>query len=232
MTLLEVSGLEVFHGDLQAIFGLDFSVAEREAVALVGANGAGKTTLLRSLVGLIDAKRGNIVFDRHDISTAPAERIARLGLSMVPEGRMLFDTLSVEENLLMGRLTGRPGAWTLRRVYDLFPTLEERRNHLPRQLSGGQQQMVAIGRALMCNPCLLLCDEISLGLAPALVGEIYSTFAQIRSEGTALVLVEQDVKRAAAAADRIYCLLKGRASLVAAAKDVSLAELTQAYFGM
>ncbi len=232
MTLLEVSGLEVFHGDLQAIFGLDFSVAEREAVALVGANGAGKTTLLRSLVGLIDAKRGNIIFDGYDISSVPAERIARLGLSMVPEGRMLFDTLSVEENLLMGRLTGRPGAWTLRRVYDLFPTLQERRNHLPRQLSGGQQQMVAIGRALMCNPCLLLCDEISLGLAPALVEEIYSTFAQIRNEGTALVLVEQDVKRAAAAADRIYCLLKGRASLVAAANEVSLSELTQAYFGM
>jgi branched-chain amino acid transport system ATP-binding protein len=232
MTLLEVSGLDVFHGDLQAVFGLDFSVAEREVVALVGANGAGKTTLLRALVGLIDCKRGRIEFAGSDISAVAAELIARLGLAMVPEGRMLFDTLSVEENLMMGRLTGRSGAWTLRRVYDLFPALAQRRHHLPRQLSGGQQQMVAIGRALICNPRLLLCDEISLGLAPVLVEEIYATFAQIRNEGTALVLVEQDVKRAAAAADRIYCLLKGRASLTAAANEVSLAELTQAYFGM
>jgi len=150
----------------------------------------------------------------------------------VPEGRMLFDTLTVEENLLMGQVSRRSGAWTLRRVFDLFPALEERRNHLPRQLSGGQQQMVAIGRALMCNPRLLLCDEISLGLAPVMVEQIYGAFEDIRKEGTALVLVEQDVKRAASASDRIYCLLKGRVSLTANAGDVSVTELTQAYFGM
>jgi len=232
MTLLEVAGLDVFHGDLQAIFGLDFSVAEREAVALVGANGAGKTTFLRALVGLIDSKRGNVRFDGGDIAATPAESIARLGLCMVPEGRMLFDTLTVEENLLMGQVSQRSGSWNLRRVFDLFPALEERRNHMPRQLSGGQQQMVAIGRALMCNPRLLLCDEISLGLAPVMVEQIYRAFADIRTEGTALVLVEQDVKRAASASDRIYCLLKGRVSLAARAGDVSLNELTQAYFGM
>ncbi|MGY4617680.1 branched-chain amino acid transport system ATP-binding protein [Bradyrhizobium sp. USDA 4472] len=232
MTLLEVGGLDVFHGDMQAIFGLDFTVAEREAVALVGANGAGKTTFLRALVGLIDSKRGNVRFDGGDIGATPAESIARLGLCMVPEGRMLFDTLTVEENLLMGQVSQRPGSWNLRRVFDLFPALEERRSHMPRQLSGGQQQMVAIGRALMCNPRLLLCDEISLGLAPVMVEQIYRAFADIRSEGTALVLVEQDVKRAASASDRIYCLLKGRVSLAAAAGDVSLNELTQAYFGM
>ncbi|WP_315761911.1 MULTISPECIES: ABC transporter ATP-binding protein [unclassified Bradyrhizobium] len=232
MTLLEVEGLNVFHGDLQAIFSLGFSVAEREAVALVGANGAGKTTFLRALVGLVDSKQGRIRFDGGDIQDTPAERIARLGLGMVPEGRMLFDTLTVEENLLMGQVSKRPGSWTLRRVFDLFPALEERRNHMPRQLSGGQQQMVAIGRALMCNPRLLLCDEISLGLAPVMVEQIYGAFNDIRKEGTALVLVEQDVKRAAGASDRIYCLLKGRVSLTANAGDVSVAELTQAYFGM
>jgi len=232
MTLLEVNHLNVFHGDLQAIFGLAFSVAEREAVALVGANGAGKTTFLRALVGLIDSKQGRVRFDGSDIQDTPAEHIARLGLGMVPEGRMLFDTLTVEENLLMGQVSRRSGAWTLRRVFDLFPALEERRNHLPRQLSGGQQQMVAIGRALMCNPRLLLCDEISLGLAPVMVEQIYGAFEDIRKEGTALVLVEQDVKRAASASDRIYCLLKGRVSLTANAGDVSVTELTQAYFGM
>jgi len=232
MTLLEVSGLNAFYGDLQAIQGLDFSVAEKESVALLGANGAGKSTFLRSLVGLIETKSGTIRFADRDISNVEAENIAGLGLGMVPEGRMLFDTLTVEENLLMGTLTRRAGSWTLRRVFDLFPMLEERRAARPAQLSGGQQQMVAIGRALMANPRLLLCDEISLGLAPVVVDQIYRSFADIRAEGTALVLVEQDVKRAYAAADRVYCLLKGRVSLSAAARDVSLAQLTQAYFGM
>ncbi|MBR1177202.1 ABC transporter ATP-binding protein [Bradyrhizobium sp. KB893862 SZCCT0404] len=232
MTLLEVTGLNAFYGDLQAIQGLDFSVAERESVALLGANGAGKSTFLRALVGLIETKSGAIRFADRDISQEEAEEIAGLGLGMVPEGRMLFDALTVEENLLMGTLTRRAGSWTLRRVFDLFPILEERRNARPAQLSGGQQQMVAIGRALMANPRLLLCDEISLGLAPVIVDQIYRSFADIRAEGTALVLVEQDVKRAYAAADRVYCLLKGRVSLSAAARDVSLAQLTQAYFGI
>jgi branched-chain amino acid transport system ATP-binding protein len=232
MTLLEVSGLNAFYGDLQAVYDLDFTVAEKESVALLGANGAGKSTFLRSLVGLLDSRDGKVRFAGNDISSAPAESIARLGLCMVPEGRMLFDSLTVEENLLMGALTQRTGSWTLRRVFDLFPVLEERRNTLPGRLSGGQQQMVAIGRALMTNPRLLLCDEISLGLAPVMVDQIYAAFSDIREEGTAIVLVEQDVKRAYSAADRVYCLLKGQVSLSARARDVSLGELTQAYFGM
>ena len=232
MTLLEVSGLNAFYGDLQAIYDIEFNVAEKESVALLGANGAGKSTFLRSLVGLIDSKSGSVRFASEDISVAPAEDIARLGLGMVPEGRMLFDSLTVEENLQMGALNRRPGSWTLRRVFDLFPILEERRGKMPGQLTGGQQQMVSIGRALMSNPRLLLCDEISLGLAPVVVEQIYRSFSDIRQEGTALVLVEQDVKRACAAADRVYCFLKGRVSLTAAAKGVSLAQLTQAYFGM
>ena len=231
MPLLEVSSLDAFYGDLQAIFAVDFAVDARQSVALVGANGAGKSTLLRALVGLIERKQGSIRFDGQNISAEPAESVARLGLGMVPEGRMLFDSLSVEENLLMGALTRRRGSWTLRRVFDLFPVLQERRASMPGQLSGGQQQMVAIGRALMGNPRLLLCDEISLGLAPVMVEQIYRAFADIRGEGTALVLVEQDVKRAYAAAEHVYCLLKGRMSLSAAAGAVSLDELTQAYFG-
>jgi branched-chain amino acid transport system ATP-binding protein len=231
MTLLEVSGLNAFYGDLQVIYDLDFTVGEKESVALLGANGAGKSTFLRSLVGLLDSRIGTVRFAGGDISNAPAESIARLGLGMVPEGRMLFDSLTVEENLLMGALNKRSGSWTLRRVFDLFPILEQRRNVLPGKLSGGQQQMVAIGRALMANPRLLLCDEISLGLAPLIVEQIYAAFSDIRGEGTAIVLVEQDVKRAYAAADRVYCLLKGRVSLSAAARDVSLEQLTQAYFG-
>lgn len=231
MTLLEVAGLDVFHGDLQAIFDLSFSVAEGEAVALVGANGAGKTTFLRALIGLIDRKEGSVRFDGDEILTTPAEEIARRGLCMVPEGRMLFDTLTVEENLMMGLLVKRSGSWTLQRVFDLFPILEERRSSLPRQLSGGQQQMVAIGRALMCNPRLLLCDEISLGLAPVMVDQIYGAFTDIRKEGTAIVLVEQDVKRATVASDRVYCLLKGRVSFATTTHNVSVADLTQAYFG-
>ena len=194
MTLLEVSGLNAFYGDLQAVYDLDFMVAEQESVALLGANGAGKSTFLRSVVGLLESRNGSIRFAGSDISSAPAESIARLGLSMVPEGRMLFDSLTVEENLLMGALNQRTGSWTLRRVFDLFPILEERRKTLPGRLSGGQQQMVAIGRALMTNPRLLLCDEISLGLAPVMVDQIYGAFRDIRGEGTAIVLVEQDVK--------------------------------------
>ena len=232
MMLLEVSGLNAFYGDLQAVYDLNFTVVERESVALLGANGAGKSTFLRSLVGLLDDRRGKVLFAGNDISSAPAESIARLGLTMVPEGRVLFDSLTVEENLLMGTLNRRTGSWTLRRVFDLFPVLEERRNTLPGQLSGGQQQMVSIGRALMTNPRLLLCDEISLGLAPVMVDQIYGAFSDIRGEGTAIVLVEQDVKRAYNVADRVYCLLKGRVSLSAAARDVNLGQLTQAYFGM
>jgi branched-chain amino acid transport system ATP-binding protein len=231
MTLLEVRGLDAFYGDFQANFGIDFTVARGESVAMVGANGAGKSTFLKCVVGLVDQHHGSIQFDGADISSAPAELISSLGLCLVPEGRMLFDSLTVEENLLMGALNKRSGLWTFRRVYDLFPVLEEKRGEAPSRLSGGQQQMVAIGRALMSNPHLLLCDEVSLGLAPVVVEEIYSSFANIRGEGTAVVLVEQDVKRARAAADRIYCILKGRITLEAVASRVSLHDLTRAYFG-
>ena len=231
MALLDVNGLQIFYGDLQAVFDMNFTVADGEAVALVGANGAGKSTFLKALVGLNEERRGAVVFDGIDISQMPAEDVSRLGLIMVPEGRLLFDSLTIEENLLMGSVNRRKGSWTLRRVFDLFPILEERRRMFPGQLSVGQQQMAAIGRALMSNPRLLLCDEISLGLAPVVVEQIYRSFADIRREGTAVVLVEQDVKRALATSERIYCLLKGRVSLTGPAQGLQPEQLTHAYFG-
>lgn len=231
MALLDVNGLQIFYGDLQAVFDMNFNVADGEAVALVGANGAGKSTFLKALVGLNEERRGAVLFDGIDISQMPAEQVSRLGLIMVPEGRLLFDSLTIEENLLMGTVNRRKGSWTLRRVFDLFPILEERRRMFPGQLSGGQQQMAAIGRALMSNPRLLLCDEISLGLAPVVVEQIYRSFADIRREGTAVVLVEQDVKRALATSERIYCLLKGRVSLTGPAQGLQPEQLTHAYFG-
>jgi branched-chain amino acid transport system ATP-binding protein len=231
MTLLEVRALDAFYGDFQALFGLELEVEAGETVALVGANGAGKTTFLKCLVGLLEEKRGEIRFAGDDIAGKPAERISQLGLSLVPEGRLLFPSLTVEENLMMGALNRRPGFWTRETVYDLFPILRERRRQSPDALSGGQQHMVAIGRALMSNPKLLLCDEISLGLAPVVIEQIYRSFAQIRGEGASIVLVEQDVKRAAAAADRIYCLLKGRVTLEGNARGLGLDELSRAYFG-
>lgn len=231
MTLLEVRNLDAFYGDFQALFGLDLAVSEGESVALVGANGAGKTTLLKCLVGLIESKRGTIRFDEQDISGEPAELIARRGIALSPEGRVLFPSLTVEENLQMGGLNRRGGPWSLERIYGLFPLLAERRRQMPMTLSGGQQGLVAIGRSLMANPRLLLCDELSLGLAPVAVDQIYSCLSTIRAEGTSILLVEQDVRRAVDAADRVYCLLEGRVTLSGASRGFDDAQLTRAYFG-
>jgi branched-chain amino acid transport system ATP-binding protein len=229
--LLEVTSLNAFYGDLQALHDVNIHVDAGESVALVGANGAGKTTFLRCIAGLIEQKRGGIEFKGNEISHMPAEKIARLGITLAPEGRMLFPSLNVEENLLMGGLSRRPGYWDLQGVYKLFPLLAERRLQMPNTLSGGQQGLVAIGRALMANPGLLLCDEISLGLAPVAIDQIYASFVRIRVEGTAIVLVEQDVKRASSATDRIYCLLEGRVTLQGQSRKLDTEELTRAYFG-
>jgi branched-chain amino acid transport system ATP-binding protein len=228
---VEADGVRKGYGDRLLIEDLSFTLPPAGIVGVIGANGAGKTTFLKCLVGLIETKRGEIRFAGEPIGREPAERISRLGLSLVPEGRLLFPSLSVEENLTMGALNRRPGSWTLPRVYDLFPILRERRRQMPNALSGGQQHMVAIGRALMSNPRLLLCDEISLGLAPLVIDQIYASFARIRAEGASIVLVEQDVKRAAGAADRVYCLLKGRVTLQGPARGLALDTLSRAYFG-
>lgn len=231
MPLLELESVDVFHGDLQAVHGVSLGVDAGEVLALIGANGAGKSTLFRTITGLMPMAAGQMRFDGASIAGLPAERIAALGIAMVPEGRLLFASLTVEENLLMGTLTRRVGRWTLESVYALFPMLRALRHRNALQLSGGQQQMVAVGRALMSNPRVLLCDELSLGLAPLVVEEIYRAFASIRAEGLAIVLVEQDVARACAVSDHMLCLLKGRVTLAGQSAEASPAQVAAAYFG-
>jgi len=229
--LLQLDEVDVFHGDLQAVFGVSLRVEAGEALALIGANGAGKSTLLRAITGLTPARRGTLCVDGQMLGGLSAERIAALGIALVPEGRQLFPSLSVEENLLMGTLARRPGRWTLATVYALFPVLREFRQRPATLLSGGQQQMVAIGRALMANPKLLLCDELSLGLAPLVVEEIYRAFSRIREDGLAIVLVEQDVARACAVSDRLVCLLKGRVTMSGPSQGQPRERIAAAYFG-
>ncbi|UUX94049.1 ABC transporter ATP-binding protein [Aquabacterium sp. J223] len=231
MPLLEVDALEVFYRDLRAVAGVSVHVDEGELVAIIGANGAGKSTLLRALAGLHPARAGRVVLAGTDITRRRADLIARSGVALVPEGRRLFASLSVEENLLMGGMVGRAGPWSLEAVYQLFPAMREFRARSPAQISGGQQQMVAIGRALMSNPRLLLCDELSLGLAPKVIDAIYACFSHIRASGISILLVEQDVVRARAAADRVYCLLEGRVSLEGPAAALTVEQIAQAYFG-
>ena len=231
-TLLATHSLDAFYGDFQALFGVDFELAQGEAVAVVGANGAGKSTLLKSLVGLLRNRHDAIRFQGRDIGDRPAPEIVRMGLALVPEGRQLFASLSVEENLLVGGYgAARSEPWTLEMVYDLFPVLRERRRGSVADMSGGQQQMVAIGRALMSNPRVLLCDEISLGLAPVIVEDIYRLIPKIRAGGTSVVIVEQDVARALRTVDRFYCLQEGRVTLAGRPADVSFDDVRKAYFG-
>ncbi|WP_305989473.1 ABC transporter ATP-binding protein [Roseibium sp. MMSF_3544] len=229
--LLETQDLKAFYGDFQALFGVDIAVDEGETVAIIGANGAGKSTLLRSLTGLHPVPGQSIGFCGTAISGLAANRIHQLGLAMVPEGRRLFPSLSVEENLKIGASGRRKGPWSLDEVYRLFPALLERKRHGGSELSGGQQQMVAIGRALMSNPKLLLCDELSLGLAPKIVREIYAAVPLIRERGTSLVVIEQDIAQALKVADRVYCLQEGRVSLEGEPADLTRDEIAKAYLG-
>jgi branched-chain amino acid transport system ATP-binding protein len=230
--LLQIRALDAFYGDFQALFGVSIAIEPGKVVAVIGANGAGKSTLLASIAGLMRSRSDAIVFADEPIGALPAHaRVAR-GIALVPEGRRLFASLTVEENLIIGGQLGRPGPWTLARIYQLFPVLAERR-HLPSPaLSGGQQQMVAIGRALMSNPKLLLCDEISLGLAPIVVRDIYSRLPAIAREGLSLVIVEQDIVQALHAADHVYCLQEGRVALSGAAGALTREAITAAYFGV
>jgi branched-chain amino acid transport system ATP-binding protein len=231
-TLLEVRSLDAFYGDFQALFGVSLKVAAGEVVAVIGANGAGKSTLLNSIAGLVHARGDAIVLAGEPVGGVPAYGMAARGVALVPEGRRLFPSLTVEENLLIGGQLGRPGPWDLPRVYDLFPVLAQRRHAPSTSLSGGQQQMVAIGRALMSNPRLLLCDEISLGLAPIVVREIYGRLPSILREGLSLVIVEQDVVQALAAANHVYCLQEGRVVLTGTAGSLTREAISAAYFGV
>jgi branched-chain amino acid transport system ATP-binding protein len=230
--LLAVDRLDAFYGDFQALFSVSMTVAAGQTVAVIGANGAGKSTLLRSIAGLMDARADAIRFDGAPIGGGPAYKTVGRGIALVPEGRRLFPSLSVEENLVVGGQLGRPGPWTLARVYELFPMLAERRQLPSTALSGGQQQMVAIGRALMSNPRLILCDEISLGLAPIVVRDIYARLPSILAEGAAVVIVEQDIVQALAASNHVYCLQEGRVALSGAAGTLTRDAISAAYFGV
>lgn len=230
--LLETKGLKAFYGDFQALFGIDLSIEEGEAVALIGSNGAGKSTFLRAITGLINANEQDIHFNGNQIAGQSAHSIHKAGIAMVPEGRRLFPSLSVEENLLIGSAGGRPGPWSLDAIYDLFPDLVAKKNNPGTALSGGQQQMVAIGRALMSNPRLLMCDEISLGLAPKVIKSIYEAIPRIREGGTSLLVVEQDVGQALAVADRVYCFMEGRVTLTGTPDELTRHDIAAAYFGM
>ncbi|AXA44076.1 ABC transporter ATP-binding protein [Rhizobium leguminosarum] len=232
MALLETRGLTASYGDFQALFGVDIAVGAGETIAIIGANGAGKTTLMRSISGVLANAASSILYRDEPIGALPAPDILARGIAMVPEGRKLFPSLSVEENLLIGNY-GRKvdGPWTLGSVFSLFPVLKERRDNPATALSGGQQQMVAIGRGLMSNPAVLLCDEISLGLAPVVVRDIYAAFPRIRETGASIVIVEQDIAQALKVADRVYCMMEGRVTLSGRAADLSRDDIHKAYFG-
>ncbi len=231
MSLLAVRNLTAFYGDFQALFGIDFSLNEGETVAVIGANGAGKSTFLRSVTGLVKYAADEFTYDGRSIAGRKASDIPGLGIAMVPEGRKLFPSLSVEENLVIGGYDGRAGAWSLDRVYGMFPRLKERRDNPGTALSGGEQQMVAIGRALMANPKLLLCDELSLGLAPIIIKDIYESVPAIKAEGVSLLIVEQDINQALDVADRVYCFQEGRISLEGSPAQMSRDDIANAYLG-
>jgi branched-chain amino acid transport system ATP-binding protein len=230
--LLEVRDLVVQHGQLRALGGISLRVFPGEVYAIIGANGAGKSTLLRTITGLHRPTTGSVLLDGTDVTGLRPERRATRGIVMVPEGRRLFDSLSVEENLQVGATYARPGPWTIERVYEMFDWMRERRKQLTAQLSGGEQQTVAIGRALVANPRVLLLDELSLGLAPVVVQRIYSMLPQILVTGLTVLLVEQDVSQALRVASHIHCLLEGRTTLEGRPADVTADQVETAYFGL
>jgi len=230
--LLATVDLDAFYGDFQALFGISIELRSGEVVAVIGANGAGKSTLMRAITGLVPCRPEMVRYKADPIGGLPADRIARLGIAMVPEGRQLFPSLSVEENLLIGGQAGRQGPWSLDAVYRLFPVLEERRHMPSTSLSGGQQQMAAIGRALMANPDLLLFDELSLGLAPIVIKSIYEALPIVIGEGTSAIVVEQDITKAISVSNRVYCLQEGRISLEGVSAEVSRDAISKAYFGV
>jgi branched-chain amino acid transport system ATP-binding protein len=231
-TLLEVRDLTVHHGQLRALHGVSLAVAPGEVYAMIGANGAGKSTLLRAISGLHRPTSGSILLDGQDLARLRPEKRVAAGIVMVPEGRRLFPSLTVQENLQVGASYARPGPWRIEGVYDLFPWMRDRRGQVAGQLSGGEQQSVAIGRALVANPRVLLLDELSLGLAPAVVQRIYQTLPELLASGLTVLLVEQDVSQALRVATRIHCLLEGRTTLEGPPGDLTAEKIEGAYFGL
>jgi branched-chain amino acid transport system ATP-binding protein len=232
MSLLGVERLDARHGLLQAVRGVTLEVAAGETLALIGANGAGKTTLLRTIAGAHKPAAGRILFDGADVTAVPAYARLRTGIALVPEGRRLFAGMTVKENLMVAGAHGRPGPWNIDAVIEAFPLLAGKLNRRAGNLSGGEQQATAIGRALMTNPKLLLLDEVSLGLAPIAVEAVYRSLTALMAEGATIVLVEQDIGRALGVATRLACMLEGRIILQGNAKDLSREQVTEAYFGL
>jgi branched-chain amino acid transport system ATP-binding protein len=232
MTLLRVEQIDSRYGLLQAVRGVSFNVAQGETVAFIGANGAGKTTLLRTIAGAHRPHSGRILFDGADVTRMPAHRRVSMGIALVPEGRRLFPGLTVEENLRVAVVPGRRGKWNVQAVLEVFSLLQARRRVLAANLSGGEQQAVAIGRALLSNPRLLLLDEVSLGLAPVVVNAVYESLQKVIGEGTTVLLVEQDLTRALAVAGRVICLLEGRVVLEGESRSLDRDRVVSAYFGL
>lgn len=230
-SLLEVRDLSVFHGQLLAVDNVSFSVGRGEVLAMIGANGAGKSTLLRTIAGLHQASSGTIVFAGQDVSKLAPHRRVALGISLVPEGRRLFSSMTLEENLQVGAHFAKKGPFSIARIYELFEWMPDRRRQRVGQFSGGEQQAVAIGRALVTNPQLLLLDELSLGLAPIVIERIYALLPEIVSQGIGVLLVDQDVTQALAVADRVHCLLEGKTSLVGTPTQLTSHQIERAYFG-
>lgn len=235
MALLEIKDLEVYYGMIQAIKGVSFQVQEGEVIALIGANGAGKTTILHTITGLLEAKKGSVIFDGKDITKTPAHKIVSMGMAHVPEGRRVFANLSVYQNLKMGAYTRKDKQEieeTLKTVYKRFPRLEERKNQLAGTLSGGEQQMLAMGRALMSHPRIILMDEPSMGLSPIFVNEIFDIIKEVSASGTTVLLVEQNAKKALSISDRGYVLETGKIVLEGNSKDLlNNDSIKKAYLG-
>jgi branched-chain amino acid transport system ATP-binding protein len=232
MSLLEVEHLELRHGLLEAVRDFSLSISQGETIALVGANGAGKTTLLRAIAGAHRPSSGTITYDGANITRLAAYRRVRNGIALVPEGRRLFPGLTVEENLLVAAQPNRLGRWTVETVIEAFPMLARVRHQRASTLSGGEQQATAIGRALISNPRLLLLDEVSLGLSPRAVDDVYGSLATVIQEGATILLVEQDLSRATAVAHRVVCMLEGRLVLEGASDEFTREQITDAYFGL
>jgi branched-chain amino acid transport system ATP-binding protein len=232
VTLLAVEQLDVRHGLLRAVRDVTLEVAEGETLALVGANGAGKSTLLRAVAGAHRPAGGRVVFDGTEITSVSAHRRVAMGIALVPEGRRLFTGLTVEENLLVAHRGSRPGPWNVEAVLDAFPLLAPRRKAKAANLSGGEQQATAIGRALMTNPRLLLLDEVSLGLAPVVVEGVYHSLRTLIEGGATIVLVEQDLTRALSVSTRVVCMLEGQVVLEGGADELTREQVVEAYFGL
>ncbi|HSE06813.1 MAG TPA: ABC transporter ATP-binding protein [Methylomirabilota bacterium] len=230
--MLSVRGLSAFYGSFQALFDVSLEAGEGETVVVIGANGAGKTTVLRAIAGVLPVPASAVRFDGAPVGGRPPHELVDRGIVLVPEGRRIFSSLTVEENLLVGGYRRRAGRWTLARVYELFPRLAERRRQPGPNLSGGEQQMLAIGRGLMANPRLLLGDEISLGLAPLVVQDLYRVLRTIAAEGTAALVVDQNVSQILPLARRVYCLRKGAVSLEGHPAELTRAGIAAAYFGV